>query len=392
MLRRLPLCLAVVAVLVTACGEASGSSDVGPPLPLVTVVEAFPGLTFEKLTGMYEIPDGSGRFVVLEQEGRILLIDGDDVSVFLDISAVIKPEGTLNSEEGLLGFTFAPDFATSGVAYVNYTRPRPQRTVLSRFTLDPATGVLDPATVEVILEIDQPFWNHNGGGIAFGPDGYLYVGRGDGGFGGEPNPDNSAQDLSSLRGKILRLDVSGGGEGYRIPPDNPFVNDATARPEVWAYGLRNPWRFAFDPATGDLWAGDAGHERYEEIDIILPGLNYGWKVMEGDACMDGGCDKTGLTAPVIDYDHDDGNCVVVGGLVYRGDALPLDGVYVYGDFCSGRIFGLRYEDGEIVQNGELADTELMIRSFASDSAGNLYILSGGLRSEPGAVYRVVIAD
>jgi glucose/arabinose dehydrogenase len=392
MLSRLPLCLALVAVLVTACTDASGSGDVGPPLLPVTVVEAFPGLTFEKPTGMYEVPDGSGRFVVLEQEGRILLIDGNAVSVFLDISGVIKPEGTLNSEEGLLGFAFAPDFATSGVAYVNYTRPRPQRTVLSRFTLDAATGVLDPQSVEVILEIDQPFWNHNGGGIAFGPDGYLYVGRGDGGFGGEPNPDNSAQDLGSLRGKILRLDVSGGDEGYRIPPDNPFVNEASARPEVWAYGLRNPWRFAFDHATGDLWAGDAGHERYEEIDIILPGLNYGWKVMEGHACMDGGCDKAGLTPPVIDYDHDGGNCVVVGGLVYRGSALPLDGVYVYGDFCSGRIFGLRYEAGEVVQSDELADTELMITSFASDSAGNLYILSRGSRDQPGAVYRVVLGE
>ena len=232
---------------------------------------------------------------------------------------------------------------------------------------------------QVILEVMQPFGNHNGGTLAFGPDGYLYIGLGDGGSGGDPF--NHGQNTSTLLGAMLRIDVSGAtvNEPYRVPTDNPFVGvGAGARAEIWAFGLRNPWKFSFDPATGALWAGDVGQSDYEEVDIVERGGNYGWNVMEGLHCYPPGvqaCDQTGLEPPVLEYTHAEG-CSITGGYVYRGSRLPsLAGAYVYADYCSGRIWGLRHDGTAVTEHRLIADTDLQIPSFGTDERGNLYVLA-----------------
>ncbi len=224
------------------------------------------------------------------------------------------------AEEGLLGFAPAPDFATSGVFYLYYTAANPLRGVLARFHLQPSTGDV-ASTEQVLLEVPEPFPNHNGGQIVFGPDGYLYLGLGDGGSARDPQ--HNGQNLDTLLAKILRLDVSGDAASYTVPPDNPFVGRTDARPEIWAYGLRNPWRFSFDTATGDLWVGDVGQDTREEVDVVTKGGNYGWSIMEGSQCLGGGsnCDRTGLTLPVYDYANAGQNCAITGGFVYRGKAI-----------------------------------------------------------------------
>ncbi|MDX1661985.1 MAG: PQQ-dependent sugar dehydrogenase, partial [Gemmatimonadota bacterium] len=235
----------------------------------------------------------------------------------------------------------------------------------------------------------QPFSNHNGGLVAFGPDGMLYVGLGDGGSGGDPG--ENGQDRSTLLGTLLRIDVDG-GEPYAIPADNPFVDDPDARGEIWAWGLRNPWRFAFDRSTGDLYIADVGQNRFEEVNTVSgagKGLNYGWDVVEGDACFEprDGCDRTGLTPPVLVYDHADG-CSVTGGHVYRGEAIPsLRGVYFYSDFCSGFVRSFRFSGGEAVDRRtwpELEPPDRAVSSFGEDAAGELYLATSG-----GSVYKVV---
>ena len=226
------------------------------------------------------------------------------------------------------------------------------------------------------MEIGQPFSNHNGGHITFGPDGYLYVGLGDGGSGGDPR--GHGQNLRTLLGTILRIDVStlDVTGSYAVPPDNPFVGVEGARPEIWAYGLRNPWRFSFDRETGELWAGDVGQNKLEEIDIITPGGNYGWNIMEGSSCFrDNRCDRDEFVPPVAEYGRD-GGCSVTGGYVYRGSRLPaLVGAYLYGDFCTGKIWALRYDGSRVTENAQIADTDLQISSFAEGPDGEVYILS-----------------
>ena len=226
------------------------------------------------------------------------------------------------------------------------------------------------------MEIGQPYSNHNGGQVTFGPDGYLYVGLGDGGSGGDPR--GHGQNLRTLLGTILRIDVSALDEtgSYAVPPDNPFVGVQGARPEIWAYGLRNPWRFSFDRETGDLWTGDVGQNKLEEIDIIKPGANYGWNIMEGTSCFRGpGCGSDDLEPPVAEYGRD-GGCSVTGGYVYRGPRLPsLVGAYLYGDFCTGNIWALRHDGSQVVDQALIADTDLQISSFAEGPDGEVYILS-----------------
>jgi glucose/arabinose dehydrogenase len=287
------------------------------------------------------------------------------------------------SEEGLLGLAFDPNYQENGYFYVYYSATNPRRSVLSRFSSNrdnPVTA--DPQSEVIVMEIAQPFSNHNGGQITFGPDGYLYIGLGDGGGGGDPQ--RNGQNLGALLGKILRIDVRGISEteSYKIPADNPFLNTADARPEIWALGLRNPWRFSFDNETGLLWAGDVGQNRWEEINIISKGANYGWNIMEGFHCYSpaNGCDQTGLTLPLVEYEHSEG-CSVTGGYVYRGDKiLSLQGYYIYGDYCSGNIWALSYDGNTVTQNVLLVESELNITSFGQDPAGNLYILSqeGGI--------------
>ncbi|MDO8881204.1 MAG: PQQ-dependent sugar dehydrogenase [Coriobacteriia bacterium] len=331
--------------------------------------------------------DDSGRLFVVEKTGHVWTVEGGErTEVFLDLSEVVSTE----SEQGLLGIAFSPSFAEDGVLVASYTRAD-GTSVLSRFLASGDTA--DPTSEQVLLTQAQPFKNHNGGMIAFGPDDYLYYGLGDGGSGGDPQ--GNGQNLSTLLGTIMRLDVLRDGNmlattPYGIPDDNPFVGRSDAQPEIWARGLRNPWRFSFDSQTGDLWIGDVGQSAWEEIDFqpadSAGGENYGWNLLEGthpyppDAAMREG----DFTAPIVEYDRDAGKSVT-GGYVYRGTAIPgLAGTYLYGDFVDGRIWALvRTEDGT-VENRLLAQTHFQISSFGEDDMGELYVVDFA-----GAVYRLV---
>jgi len=330
--------------------------------------------------------DGSHRLFIVEQGGRIRIIKDQALvgNSFLDITNRVSCCG----ERGLLGLAFPPQYANKGHFYVNSTDAS-GNTVVARYHVTTNPDVADPNSEEIILSIAQPFANHNGGHLAFGPDGYLYIGMGDGGSRGDPL--NNGQSLNTLLGKILRIDVESGTQPYAIPPTNPFVSMPAYRSEIWAFGLRNPWKFSFDRQTGDLYIGDVGQNTYEEINVqsvsSSGGENYGWKVMEGVHCYNASsCDQSGLTFPVVEYDHSQG-CSVTGGVVYRGQQFPrLDSMYLYGDFCSGRIWGL------IVLNGyqgssQLLDSPLTISTFGEDEAGEVYVADYG----SGTIYRVTDA-
>jgi glucose/arabinose dehydrogenase len=321
--------------------------------------------------------DSSGRIFVTEQEGTIRVIQDGALlpTPLLDISDRVRAGG----ERGLLSVAFPPDFASKRYFYVDYTNINGD-TLISRYRLTADDNVADPNSEEVLLLIEQPYPNHNGGQLAFGPDGYLYIGMGDGGSGGDP--DNNGQNPGSLLGTILRIDTESGSAPYAIPPDNPFVGDDTARDEVWAYGLRNPWRFAFDRQTGELYIADVGQSGREEINVQLAssggGENYGWNIMEGSACFGSDtCDTAGLTLPVAEYGHGSGHCSVTGGMVYRGSQFPaLQGIYLYADYCSGQIWGLQRQGNEWVSQ-TLTEVDYTITSFGEDEAGNLYLLDYG---------------
>jgi len=377
------------ATLAPAAGTPLAAQQ---PLAPIRVERAFPALSFVRLTGMYELPDGSNRFLVTEQRGVISIFDNrPDVqraTVFMDLSGRVSTAG---NEEGLLGFAFAPDFDRSRAFYVYYSAAQGRRrTVVSRFTAGADRSSGDPASESVILEVDQPFPNHKGGQIAFGPDGFLYIGLGDGGSANDPG--NRAQNLNELLGKILRIDVSGTAAGlnYRIPADNPFVGRSGARPEIFAYGLRNPWRFSFDQANGDLWAGDVGQNAFEEIDLVRKGQNYGWNRIEAEQCRGGGaCDKSDTVLPVIFYPTG-ANCSVTGGFVYRGGRIPqVQGAYIYGDYCSGKIWALRHDGSRTTEQMEVADTDFRISSFAVDRSGTLYGLAHGEAPGGGGIFRLI---
>jgi glucose/arabinose dehydrogenase len=332
------------------------------------------------MTGLYQAPDG--RWFVTEQQGRVFVFDDRpdaQAQLFLDLRDRVSTAG---AEEGLLGLAFSPDFASSRSLYLYYSASGGQRrTILSRF-IPNADG---SGSSEVrLLEIPQPFPNHKGGQIVFGPDGYLYVGLGDGGSGRDPM--GNGQNVGVILGKILRLDVSGGGnQPYQIPADNPFAGRPGARGEIWAYGLRNPWRFSFDP-QGRLWVGDVGQNEREEIDVVTRGGNYGWGIMEGMDCLDQRpCNKEGLVLPIFEY-NTGANCSITGGFVYRGSSIPaLQGAYVYADYCSGRIWALRYDGANVTEQAELLDAPFPISSFAQDRAGELYVLAHG---DAGGIFKL----
>lgn len=299
---------------------------------------------------------------------------------FLDIRSKTR----VDSERGLLGLAFSPRFGETQRFYVDYTDLNGD-TIIAQYRVTGNADVADPASEAVLLKIAQPFPNHNGGQLRFGPDGLLYVAMGDGGSAGDPN--GNGQNLGSLLGKLLRIDVEGDPGRVRIPPDNPFVNTAGARGEVWAYGLRNPWRFSFDRATRDLWIGDVGQNSYEEVDFqpasSRGGENYGWNVMEGLHCYRAGCQTQGLTLPVAEYAHADG-CSVTGGFVYRGRLSPgLRGVYLYGDYCSGRIWGLE-RDANGRTNRQLLASGFSISTFGEDEDGEVYVADAA----KGTVHRI----
>ena len=333
--------------------------------------------------------DGSGRLYIVERRGIILAMDAGASlrTTFLDITGRV---GSTASEQGLLGLAFPPDYAGKGYFYVNYTDSSGD-SVVARFRLlggDPAAA--DPASEEILLRVDQPFANHNGGQLAFGPDGFLYIGFGDGGSGGDPN--GNGQSLATPLGKILRIDVEQdpGADPYLIPADNPFIGVVDTREEIWAYGLRNPWRFSFDRLTGELYIADVGQSAYEEINVQPAaggGENYGWNVMEGMHCYPATaptCNQAGLTLPVAEYRHSGGDCSVTGGFVYRGAGYPaLQGSYLYGDFCSGRIRGLS-RDGAAWNNPLLLESALRISAFGEDEDGELYVAD----YSSGNIYRI----
>jgi glucose/arabinose dehydrogenase len=352
-----------ILILPAAAGPAPGSI---PPVRLKPVASGFVQPVF--------FTEFGGRFYVVEQAGRILVQEGRTWRTFLDIRGKVKAGG----EMGLLGLAFHRD----GRFFVNYTARSEGRlwTRIAEFRR-PEAGA-----ERLLLTFRQPYENHNGGMLAFGPDGYLYIGTGDGGSGNDPQ--NFAQSLDTLLGKILRLDVNRAdpGRAYAIPADNPFVQRRGARPEIYAYGLRNPWRFSFDRATGLLWCGDVGQNSREEIDIIQKGGNYGWRVMEGTIRTPGISDRADVgrfLGPVIDYGRSDGYCVT-GGYVYRGRRYPsLRGVYLYGDFGSTNLWGLRYESGRLWARRLLLRTGLAISSFGEDEEGEVYVVDYG-----GGLYRI----
>ena len=377
------------AVTITSTGATGSPKSIPATLTVGSPPAALPQISLSPLAGGFVLPvhvthagDGSGRIFVVEQAGRIRILDNGVVLPvpFLDLASLASPRLVSGGEQGLLSVAFPPGFTTKHYFYVNYTRIQDGATVVARYRVSIGdNNVADPASEEIILTVSQPFANHNGGQLAFGPDGYLYIGMGDGGSGGDPQ--NNGQSPGTLLGKLLRIDVESGAQPYRVPPDNPFLLSAGYLPEIWALGLRNPWRFSFDRGTGDLYIGDVGQGNVEEIDFQPAGeggQNYGWNIMEGDSCYPPGtvgCNRAGLAPPVFVYDHSHG-CSVTGGHVYRGSAFPsLQGVYFFGDLCSGRIWGIR-KNGAAWDNALLAEnTALTITTFGEDESGNVYVVN-----------------
>jgi len=330
--------------------------------------------------------DASGRLFIAEQRGLIRIIaDGTVLAEpFLDLRSLISSGG----ERGLLGLAFHPDYQESGFFFVDYT-DRAGNTVIARYRVTDNPNIADPSSAAILLQVEQPFANHNGGQLAFGPDGYLYIGLGDGGAGGDPF--GAGQDLGKLLGKILRIDVD--SLPYRIPPDNPFLGTEGARGEIWAWGLRNPWRFSFDRESGDLFIADVGQDAAEEVDFQTAsssgGENYGWNIMEADLCFEpaGGCRRQGLTPPILSYRHDSlGGRSVTGGFVYRGRRIPaLTGAYLFADFVSGRVWAARQSADGVWESDVLWTSSLSISTFGEDEAGELYLADYAA----GTIYRVV---
>ena len=387
----------------------------GQPMPSISLRPVFPKLTEGRPVWMIEAPDGSGRFFVVYQKGLILIVnrgsDGSDARVFLNIE---DRHPNFSNEDGLLSLAFHPGFATNHLFYIYYNQENnkahasqplnfPYRSVVSEMKVsDSNPDQADLGTERILLQVPQPFPNHKGGELLFGPDGYLYLGLGDGGAGGDPF--GSGQNTCTLLAKLLRLDVNSRateGSGFRekrleygIPQDNPFANEPDrgglgVRREIYAYGLRNPWRYSFDRKTGDLWVGDVGQDLWEEIDLITKGGNYGWSVREGAHYFKPGPVGAQYIEPVMEYphnpallpqsmfpDHSIGLCVI-GGYVYRGGDFPaLDGIYIYGDYNLGTIWGFRFNrsSGRVTDQGQLLAQSDNIDSFAEDARGELYAL------------------
>jgi glucose/arabinose dehydrogenase len=366
-----------LSLLAVAFAAAPGAANA--QAPAYRVVEAFAHLEFRRPVDLQSPRDGTDRLFVVEQDGVIRWFenraDVGEAAVFLDIRERVDRGG---NEMGLLGLAFHPDFAKNGRFFVDYTATKLTRRItrVAEYRAAANAPAADPGSEAVVIEIGQPWSNHNGGQVAFGPDGFLYIAMGDGGSGGDPQ--GNGQDRASLLGKILRLDVA--TRPYAIPADNPLRgNDRKWREEIWAWGLRNPWRFSFDPVTGQLWAGDVGQSTWEEIDIIEKGGNYGWDCREGFHPYEPARERSGdcaaerdLRDPVWAYGREQG-VSVTGGYVYRGRALPdLTGWYVYADYGTGRVWALRVENGKAV-NRLLVDTDLLISSFGVDADGELYL-------------------
>jgi len=366
-----------------ALTSSSSTSPISLGLQTVTTGLSFP-------VYLTTAPGDNSRLFIVEKGGTIRIIKNGTLltTPFLDLTSQVSTGG----EQGLLGLAFDPNYAVNSRFYVSYTDTSGDSQIV-RYLVSSNPDVAQTSPDRVLLSIDQPFANHNGGDIVFGPDRYLYIGMGDGGSGNDP--DGHGQDLTDLLGSVLRIDVSP-SENYTIPSDNPFFNQPPALPELWNYGLRNPWRFSFDRFTGDLYIADAGQDDREEINVSPAslgsgkGLNYGWNIMEGTICtpgVDPNCDKTGLTLPVLDYDHSGGSCSITGGYVYRGLAIPgIQGTYFYADYCAGWVRSFAYQNGQATNQTDWASLRPngYITSFGEDAQGELYILTA-----QGGVYRIV---
>lgn len=398
-----PALSVVVGLLVASCGggtSGSSSEPTTPPsadtAPDLEVIRLFPGLAFSNPVSLAQAPGDAGRWYVVEKEGVVRAFanepDAASSDVFVDISGRVDQTA---GESGLLGMAFHPAFPSTPEVYLSYTAPgAPLVSRVSRFRLDSSGNALDPSTEEILLEIDQPFANHNGGDLAFGPSGFLYASFGDGGGSGDPG--DNAQNTANLLGSIIRIDV-GAQSAYGIPADNPFASGslcgqrefAGSCAEIFAWGFRNPWRISFDAATGRLWVGDVGQNAWEEIDRVELGGNYGWNVREGAHCFDPPTNcETAFREPVTEYDRGTGRSVT-GGYVYRGDAIPgLAGWYVFGDFVSGALLAVPADSQPTVAAQSVGNTGLNISTFAVDAGGELVVAD----YVSGSIYQVVAAQ
>jgi glucose/arabinose dehydrogenase len=367
---------AAVWVSLQVCAFAAPAVDLQP---IVTRIDRPVAIT--------NAGDGSGRLFITLRAGIVIIVGAQGLidPPFLNISSLTTTDG----ERGLLSIAFHPSYRTNGFFYVNYTNLT-GATVIARYHVSANPDVADPVSASILLTIPQPFANHNGGQLQFGPDGYLYIGMGDGGSGGDPL--DNGQNLGALLGKMLRIDVDGAFP-YAVPADNPFLSTPGARSEIWAYGFRNPWRFSFDRQTGDLFIGDVGEASFEEVDFQAAastgGENYGWRLMEATHCFDpaSNCNDGSLTLPVIEYPHAAGDCSISAGYRYRGTASPnLSGIYFYADFCSGKIWGATETSPGVFSSELLVDTELAITAFGEDEQGELYVAH--FASPDGAVYEL----
>jgi glucose/arabinose dehydrogenase len=371
----------LAALAVAAChSDSSGPIDAGPPPPLALAPFVSAGLSAPVFMTQ---PLDDGRIFVVEQGGRIRVVKNGALQTtpFLDITSRVLSGG----ERGLLSVAFHPQYATNHFFYVYFTTQTNGDIHIERFTTTTNADVADPTTAKVIITAPHSTYdNHNGGLLSFGPDGMLYAGLGDGGGGGDPL--GNGQNFNSILASLIRIDVDH-GDPYAIPANNPFVGQANHRGEVWAKGLRNPWRYTFDKPSGLLYIADVGQNAHEEVDVVPAasgGLNYGWNITEGFSCYNAGtCSKTGLTDPVLDYPHTDG-CSITGGYVYRGAALPrVQGHYFYSDYCSGFLKSFKYSNGAVTEPTDWAITSSNVTSFGQDFSGEIYLISGN------TIYKIV---
>ena len=368
----------LLGLLLLAACASSANAQTGTEIELEPTTS-----NLSQPTSVTHAGDGSERLFVTQKGGELVVLEGGEVlsQPFLDLSDIV----TTNSERGLLDVAFHPNYEENGRFFVHYSDASGD-TVISEYSVSDDPSVADAASERVLLTAPQPYSNHNGGELAFGPDGYLYIGLGDGGSGGDP--ENNGQDLSTLLGAILRIDVDN-GDPYGVPQDNPFVDDESARPEIWAYGLRNPWRFSFDRETGALFIGDVGQNAYEEIDFqsasSAGGENYGWNPTEGAHCYVSGCELEPYTLPILEYSHASGEgSSITGGYRYRGEAAPsLAGVYLFGDFGSGNLWGATQGEDGAWSSEKLLETGQNLVAFGEDEAGEVYVADFS-----GTLYRI----
>ena len=395
-MRKLTILTATVALLALLAAPLSAQDGVltrttAPDITQFRLEQIATGLP--RALHVTNAGDGADRLFLVQQNGVIRVMDAERAVLeqpFLDVSGVISADALGNgyTERGLLGLAFHPNYAENGTFFINYTEANSHDSIVARYQVSvDAPNIADATSAVEVLRVSQPFGNHNGGHIAFGPDGFLYISLGDGGSQGDPM--NNGQQTVTLLGSILRIDVDS-GEPYAIPADNPFADGVNGAPEVWAYGLRNVWRFSFDPLTGDMYMGDVGQNRWEEVNFQpagVGGVNYGWNVFEASTPYSGAVAPANATLPVVEYQHVSGHCSVTAGHLYRGEAVPtLQRAFVYGDFCSGQLWTV-YRDGSgNWVDTPLIDTNYTISSFGIDEAGEMYLVDYN-----GTIYQFVAA-